>query len=267
MSWGRPPRRPTRRGHRHRPLGLRPVDSLGRVGLAAQLLQHPVPRAVPAEPGVSDSVKIMAHRVLATCPARAVAGAIVRAVDPLLALELASELLAQRLQLVSPQSLGTQSACPGWTVFDLVNHVNGGGHRYLMLLQGASAGDVDATRGEDHVGQVPVDCFWAWQRPLTREFASDGALARTVHHPLGDRSGEDLLGMRLLDLTLHAWDLSRSLTLDERLDPALVSYLLPHQMHLVEQLRAVGAYGVETSGPFSDPQAELLRRTGRATTG
>jgi hypothetical protein len=44
--------------------------------------------------------------------------------------------------------------------------------------------------------------------PLGVELATSGALTRVVHHPAGDRSGRDLLGMRLLDLPLDAWDLA-----------------------------------------------------------
>jgi hypothetical protein len=83
---------------------------------------------------------------------------------------------------------------------------------------------------------------------------------------VGDRSGLDLLRMRMLDLTLHAWDLARSLGLDETLDPELSGHLLSTCMHLVEELRGHGLYAV-AGAPDADtrtPQCELLRVTGRA---
>jgi uncharacterized protein (TIGR03086 family) len=132
-----------------------------------------------------------------------------------------------------------------------------------MLLQGTDAETVSGTRTEDHVGSDPAASFWRWQEPLTHEFVTKGALARVVHHPVGDRSGRELLGMRFLDLALHAWDLARSLGTNERIDPDLARHVLDHQMHLVKELRGRGLYASERDVVGSDPQRELLSRTGR----
>jgi uncharacterized protein (TIGR03086 family) len=178
-------------------------------------------------------------------------------------MDVAAAELTARLRLLPPQRLETESSCSGWSVRELVNHVNGGGHRYLLLLRGAAAEELAATRSEDHVGSDPAGSFRRWQAPLAAEFAAQGALTRVVHHPVGDRSGADLLGMRVLDLTLHAWDLARSVGLEERLDPELCAHVLASHMHLVEELRAAGLYAAPRDGDPSDPQTELLLRTGR----
>jgi uncharacterized protein (TIGR03086 family) len=186
-------------------------------------------------------------------------------VDDLQALELAGDALEERLSAVRDDQLEQPSACSGWSVYDLVNHVNGGGHRYLLLMQGAGADELAATRTEDHVRPDPVRGYRQWQRPLAGVFAEPGALERTVHHPVGDRSGLDLLRMRMLDLTLHAWDLARSLGLDETLDPELCGHLLSTCAYLVEELRGHGLYAVAGAqdGDTMTPQSELLRLTGR----
>jgi uncharacterized protein (TIGR03086 family) len=147
-----------------------------------------------------------------------------------------------------------------------VNHVNGGGHRYLLLMQGAVAEELAATRTEDLVRPDPVQAYRRWQRPLTAVFAEPGALERVAHHPVGDRSGLDLLRMRMLDLTLHAWDLARSLGLDETLDPEVAGHLLSTCTYLVDELRGHDLYavaGAQDGDPIA-PERELLRRTGRA---
>jgi uncharacterized protein (TIGR03086 family) len=187
-------------------------------------------------------------------------------VDDLQALDLAGLSLERRLSAVQDDQLEKPSSCSGWSVYDLINHVNGGGHRYLLLMQGAPAERLAATRTQDHVRPNPLEAYRRWQRPLTAEFAEPGALGRIVHHPVGDRSGLDLLRMRTLDLTLHAWDVARSTRLDETLDPELSEYLLSHCMHLVEELRGHGLYaaaGEAHQGPIS-PQHHVLRQTGRA---
>ncbi|WP_051515815.1 TIGR03086 family metal-binding protein [Candidatus Blastococcus massiliensis] len=184
--------------------------------------------------------------------------------DELAALDIAADDLLVRLAAVLPEHLDRPSACPGWSVFDLVNHVNGGGHRYLLLLGGAAADELTATRTQDHVRPDPVAACRRWQEPLAAAFAEPGALDRVVHHPAGDRSGRDLLRMRTLDLALHAWDLATSLGLDDALDPSLGEHLLAHGAGLVEELRGLGMYaqpGVDDGGPA---QLRLLRLTGRA---
>ena len=186
--------------------------------------------------------------------------------DDLQALELAGRSLERRLAAVQVDVLQQPSSCSGWSVYDLINHVNGGGHRYLLLLRGAAAAEVDATRTHDHVRPDPLEAYRSWQRPLAVEFAAPDALSRVVHHPVGDRSGLDLLRMRTLDLTLHAWDLARSAGMDETVDLPLSDYLLDRCLYLVDELRGHGLYapvGAAFHRPAS-PDRELLRLTGRA---
>ena len=185
--------------------------------------------------------------------------------DELTALDVAGRELERRLADVPLDRLDQPSSCAGWSVYDLVNHVIGGGHRYLLLMRGASADQLAPTRTQDHVHPDPVTSYLSWEEPLRSAFQEAGAFQRVVHHPAGDRSGLDLLRMRTLELTLHAWDLARSLGLDESLDDELAGYLLDQSLHLVEDLRGKGMYGPDRgAGDADSPQAALLRRTGRA---
>jgi uncharacterized protein (TIGR03086 family) len=110
----------------------------------------------------------------------------------------------------------------------LVNHVIGGNRRYVMLLHGATADEVDATRTRDHLGDDPVAVFAATAADMVRAFHEDGALARVAHHPIGDKTGAELLGMRVYDLVVHAWDLARGIGTDEALDPDAATFALLH---------------------------------------
>ncbi len=75
-----------------------------------------------------------------------------------------------------------------------------------MLLGRASAVEVDATRSVDHLGTDPVGSFRSTYADVASAFAKNGALARTVHHAPDERSGVHLLGMRVIDLSVHTWD-------------------------------------------------------------
>jgi hypothetical protein len=89
----------------------------------------------------------------------------------------------RRLPLVRRDDWERPTPCEEWDVRALVNHVVGANRRYVLLLKGASATEVDATRGADHLGDDPLASCLATAAELTDAFREEGALARTVHHP------------------------------------------------------------------------------------
>ena len=179
------------------------------------------------------------------------------------ALQASGEELLRRLAFVRPEDLQKPSACEGWSVYDLANHVIGGALRYRMILDGASQAEMQATRGGDHVGADPVVSAATLAEPLEQAFAVPGVLERTFAHPAGERTGIELLRMRVTDQALHAVDLARSLALDERLDPDLVDYLLEACAPMFEAGRAVGFFGPAREVATADPQARLRALSGR----
>ena len=112
------------------------------------------------------------------------------------ALAAANAEFVRRLRLVVAGDWSRATACTEWDVRDLVN---------------------------------AVAAFVAGARTLLAEFRLPGALERQVHHPTGDRSGRELLGMRILDVTVHAWDLACGIDADRRLDRTLVQRTLLEQ--------------------------------------
>ena len=128
-------------------------------------------------------------------------------IDEVALLSLATVEFADRLRLVSADDWDQPTPCGGWDVRALVNHVVGANRRHRMLLHAACAPAAAATRTVDHLGADPIGVFAATAAELAAAFAEQGALDRTVHHPNGDRTGADLVDMRVLDLTVHAWDL------------------------------------------------------------
>jgi uncharacterized protein (TIGR03086 family) len=115
---------------------------------------------------------------------------------------------------------------PGWSVHDLVNHVVGGNRRYVRLLAGASTEDVEALRNVEHLSRDPRQDFRESSAAMRAAFQAPGALTATVHHRLGDRSGAELLVMRIMEHTLHGWDLAQSIDLEIGYDADLCSTIL-----------------------------------------
>ncbi len=186
--------------------------------------------------------------------------------DHFSALARSSQELHRQLVAVTPEHLPQQSICSGWSVYDLVNHVNGGGRRYLLLMQGAVPKQLDQTRAQDHVGSDPAAIHRAWAAPLTAAFHESGALTRIVHHPIREMTGLELLRMRVLEQTLHSWDLAVSLDLADDLDENLTDYLLTEGVDLIRELRDVDHYATphnQTQSPAKDHTTQLLHLSGR----
>jgi uncharacterized protein (TIGR03086 family) len=86
------------------------------------------------------------------------------------------------------------------------------------------------------------------------------------HHPIGDVSGADLLGFRVTDLTLHAWDLARAIGADDTLDVDLVELIWSRVEPILPVLVDTGLFGDGPSGAVGDDaptQLRLLDATGR----
>lgn len=185
----------------------------------------------------------------------------------MVALELLSRAgdgFAQRLALVQPDQWTAPTPCTEWNVRALVNHVVGANRRYTMLLHGANAGEVDATRTVDHLGHDPVASFVTTAAGLDAALREPGALARTAHHPAGERTGAQLLEMRVLDVAVHTWDLARAIGADESLDPDVAAFALTLQ-DTFEAARELGSFAPRPSKTPAhlSAQGRLLHLLGR----
>lgn len=188
--------------------------------------------------------------------------------DGLTALDHAQVSFEQRLRLIEGDDWPRPTPCSEWDVHALVNHVIGGNRRYTMLLHGASAESVQRTRTEDHLGANPLAAFTTTSRELATAFREDGALMRTAHHPIGDRTGAELLAMRVVDLTVHAWDLAHALGVDDTLAPYAVEYALAH-VEIIEVGQKNGSFAApaDPSPAIASGQATLLHLAGRPIEG
>jgi uncharacterized protein (TIGR03086 family) len=182
-------------------------------------------------------------------------------------LVVANDEFARRLRLVGPDDWRRPTPCSEWDVRALVNHVVGGSIRHRMLLHGARTHEVEATRAVDHLGADPVAAFAVAADVVVGCFREDGALERIVHHAAGDRTGRELLSMRVLDSAIHGWDLARAIGADDTLDEALVAYLLAYTtgLDLGRQQRAFAP--ADAAMPrTATSQEQLLHRLGRHPT-
>jgi uncharacterized protein (TIGR03086 family) len=183
--------------------------------------------------------------------------------DRYAALDRASHGFARILGEVREDQWGLPSINPGWSVRDLVNHVVGGNRRYVLLLSGAPTVDVEALRGLNHLGPDARQSFRTTAADVAAAFRGPGRMEVTVHHRLGDRTGADLLVMRVLEHALHGWDLARSIETDDTIDADVVTTLLS-AIDADPTLLRRSSYPAAAEPSGLDGQHRLLVLTGRA---
>ena len=145
---------------------------------------------------------------------------------PFEALDLSRAEFERRLRDIGAADWGLPTPCADWSVWELVNHVVGGARRYTMLLHGADTAVVDATRALDHISPEPLKAFRSVSEDMVAAFHEPNALQRTVQHRAGARSGRELLEMRVLEFTVHGWDLARAIDVDAAMSPQLIEVVL-----------------------------------------
>jgi uncharacterized protein (TIGR03086 family) len=184
--------------------------------------------------------------------------------DPIELLVVVNDAFAQRLRLIGPDDWRRPTPCSEWDVYALVNHVVGANVRYQLLLHGAPTEQVEATRTVDHLGDAALASFVVTADGVVACFHEDGALQRIAHHATGNRTGRELLSMRILDAAIHGWDLARAIGAYETLDDDVVAFLLAYtaELDLGPQQRAFALADADVPHDAS-PQDQLLHRLGR----
>lgn len=172
----------------------------------------------------------------------------------------------KRLRAVRDDQWDGATPCEGWTVRDLVQHVVGANRFAVRLLDGEPVERALPELVGDVLGDDPVAAFVESSDAQEAAFRRPGAFEAVCHHPVGDVPGEMLLGFRVTDLALHAWDLARAIGADETLDPDLVDLLWQRLEPLGPALAAMGLFGAGPSGEVgadAPVQQRLLDVSGR----
>lgn len=140
------------------------------------------------------------------------------AIDALTAHSRAQDAFARVLAEVDPGSYGASTPCAEWTVRDLVDHVVGGNNRAGAGHPGRGGGD-----GMDGVpeGADPAAAFAASAERANAVFAAPDGMVRGFELPFGTLPGSVYIGMRTVDVLVHAWDLAVATGQPTDLDPEL----------------------------------------------
>lgn len=145
------------------------------------------------------------------------------------------------LSRVTEVDLDSPSGCREWTNEQLINHLVGGGLRYEKLLAQAPPAEVEATRGQNHLGEGRLGSFWTHERAF-RGIAGECDLNAEVPHRIGPIPGHQLVKMRILELALHAADLSAGTGDEWPIDGGLAEFMSTELSGLIVRLGPIGGY-------------------------
>lgn len=173
--------------------------------------------------------------------------------------------LQARVEQIGADQWDLPTPCDDWTVRDLVAHLTAGNQMSVDLLNGATVDEAVARLQAAAATDNPVGDFIQASDAQEAAFAEDGAMERICHHRLGDMPGAQIVGLRLTDLSGHAWDLSRALGIDETLPQDVVEAVWERVQPLAPILPATGMFA-EPQGDLADDastQDKLLHTLGR----
>jgi uncharacterized protein (TIGR03086 family) len=178
-------------------------------------------------------------------------------------LDVATTHFGRCLAAVSTDQWSAPTPCTEWDVHYLVAHVVGGNRFACSVLAGRSAADAIAEiMSSTQLGDNPLEAFADSVAAQVEAFRVPGALDAPVDHPIGPLVGRDLLGFRLFDITVHAWDLARAIHVDEALPVDLVEVVVD-----IVRTGPVGmGFGIDALVVASQasPQEQLLALAGRS---
>jgi uncharacterized protein (TIGR03086 family) len=152
--------------------------------------------------------------------------------DLLNALDLATDEFGTRLARVTPDGWAGATPCGDWDVRYLAAHVVGGNRFAASVLRGMSASEaIEHVMSAPQLGDDPITAWTASAADQRDAFRAAGTMERRIDHPLGEITGAQFLEFRLFDVTLHSWDLARSINADEHMNPQLVDVVLGIVQH------------------------------------
>lgn len=181
-------------------------------------------------------------------------------------LDVAAGEFGRRLAAVIPADWDNPTPCEGWTVRDLVNHGIGGNVMAAVLLAGASKDEASAAVGGESLTDDPASAYADSVARQAAGFAEEGSLDKVVHHPAMDMPGGQLLGFRVVDLGVHAWDLAQAIGADETLDDGLVQAMWDVVAPMAPFIGQIGVFGPGPSGDVGEDaplQQRVLDMVGR----
>src|SRR6266480_3179537 len=117
--------------------------------------------------------------------------------------QLATDSFTNLVAGVRPDQLANRTPCPEWSAQELIGHVVTGNLMFTRMFTGAEPPAVDAVA--DPVAAISVSA-----KALREAASAEGVLERTFTTRMGERPGKALMTLRVVELSVHGWDLAQA---------------------------------------------------------
>ncbi|MGH2813433.1 MAG: TIGR03086 family metal-binding protein [Actinomycetota bacterium] len=147
------------------------------------------------------------------------------------------------------KELENPTPCTAWTVRDLLNHLTNG---CLAFAAGAS-GEKRPFDGEDQITDDHVDAFEKASRAAVDAFSAPAAMEKVFTMSWGDTPASVVLGLAIVDATVHGWDLAKATGQKMDIDDDIAESI--HSM-TTRMMEPNGSYprGDSFAGPVTVPE-------------
>lgn len=156
------------------------------------------------------------------------------------------------LQGVTPGQLDEASSCDGWSVRDLIAHVVSGNAMFTAMVSG------EPPAGGDALGDDPAEAFRASLKKLRDAFSAEGVMDKVFQTPMGERPAPRLVTTRVIEMSVHGWDLARSTGQSIDLPEPVVEAGLAQLRMMLSGDRAGMPFGAEQQAPEGASAADRL---------
>ena len=167
----------------------------------------------------------------------------------------------QQLTRVGEIHWDMPTPCADWDAKALVAHVVIGEAAIPPLIRGESVAFDDV-----NPGVLGPDAMATWRGTALAaiEIVRETPLDTVLEHPAGARTLEMVLGFRITDNLVHAWDLATAMAEPLDLDPEIAQWCLDFWLPLADRLK--DPFFSPMLEPTDDtPGARLLALLGRST--
>jgi uncharacterized protein (TIGR03086 family) len=175
--------------------------------------------------------------------------------DPVSALEVAYESMANATADLGAAQLAAPSQCDGWDVKTTLNHAFGAGWMFTLVNQGQAL-------GEDSGDLVGDDAARACREVAAANVAAwkaDGAFEGDRTYPFGSFPAPAALMVNVGEIAVHAWDVAKSTGQDAAIDPNVAALLWDFYNSVpLEAFREHGAFGPVVPVPDSAPMSDRV---------
>jgi len=149
-----------------------------------------------------------------------------------------------------------------WNVKDVVAHVVLGEAQLPAVLSGSTT-TTQSSFSVDLLGQSPLAAWRGTALKAIEAARADGVAEQTFELDMGTVPGRQLLGYRITDNVVHAWDLRVAAGRPEPIGDEFANWLLDFWQPMATQIADSGFFGSPKQPASDAPGDRLLALLGR----